>query len=333
MKLSIINPGLLATVQDLGRKGFMAEGLPVSGCMDTLSARIANLVLGNDENAAVIEFTFGGARLRAESDLLISYSGEGAILMAEDEVLPSDRPLFIPSGVGLSFINEPDGCRTYLAVAGGWDVPLVLGSRSTYLVSAIGGLEGRALQKGDSLSNNAEMGETTEKILNGLKGGGIRFPGWSVARRLLLEGDRNRLRVVPGPEFPWFEGGALVDFLTVPFKLSTQSNRMGYRLEGPAMKRQVKGELLSTAVSPGTIQVTGDGAMVLLMADCQTTGGYPRIAQLAAVDLPLCAQLKPGDLIGFEEISRREAENLYIEQEEQLLKLKASLSFVFDRKL
>jgi antagonist of KipI len=129
------------------------------------------------------------------------------------------------------------------------------------------------------------------------------------------------IRVVPANEFTWFDGLSLIDFLSKPYKLSLNSNRMGYHLEGPVINRLVKDELLSTAVVPGTIQVTGSGSMVLLMADCQTTGGYPRIAQVAAVDMPLCAQLKPGDSIHFKEISRQEAEILLLAREEELRKL------------
>jgi antagonist of KipI len=279
------------------------------------------MAVGNDDNAAVIEFTYANAEFEAETDILIAWAGDGACLKCNGNELAAERPVFIPSGSKVSLTNNPLGSRTYLSVAGGWDVPEVLGSRSTYLIATIGGLQGRSLKSGDLLNSIAELSQTSQNILNHLKGNTINYPDWSLARRLLLPGDRETIRVVPAKEFSWFKRESQVDFLTTPYILSLRSNRMGCHLEGVVIQRCTDGELLSTAVTPGTIQVTGNGSIVLLMADCQTTGGYPRIAQVAAVDLPICGQLKPGDTIYFKEISRVEAERLYIEREKQLLKL------------
>ena len=311
----------MATIQDMGRYGFLSQAVPVSGAMDILSARIANICLGNDNNAAVIEFTYSGAQFKTETDALMAWSGEGATFVAGDKKIPPDRPVFIPEGTIVSLNNNTSGSRTYLAVAGGWDVPMVLGSRSTYITAAIGGLQGRALQAGDVLESMAQANPLTGAILNALKGKGFHYAEWSIHKDLLLPVGRKQVRVVPAHEFTWFNGESLTRFLSEPYTLSHNSNKMGYHLEGALIGRLVKGELLSTAVTPGTIQVTGNGSMVLLMADCQTTGGYPRIAQVIAVDMPLCAQLKPGDTLYFEEISREDAETLYIEREQELDKL------------
>ena len=320
MHIRILQAGMLSTVQDLGRRHYLSQGVPVAGVMDRLSARIANQAVGNDKHAAVIEFTYGGAAFHAESDLLLAYSGEGAILETDSRHLPSDRPIFIPKGTKIRLTDTSTGCYTYLAIAGGWDVPDILDSRSTYLPAAFGGVQGRPLHKGDVLRAMEPPASVRQWMIR-LAGKTIRYPKWGISHRAFLPTNRQVVRVVPGPEFNWFEGQSVVNFLSVPFRITTQSNRMGYRLEGPPMRSHTRRELLSTAVASGTIQVTGAGKLIVLMADSQTTGGYPRIAQIAAVDMPLCAQRRPGDEIFFREISQTEAEKLYLHQEEQFRKL------------
>lgn len=325
MQISILKPGLLSTIQDLGRYYFLAQAVPISGAMDTLAARIANKAVGNDDGKAVIELTYADIKFKANTDILIAYSGDGAILKAGNQTIPADRPVFIPAKTVLNFVYNIAGSRTYLSVSGGWDVPLVLGSRSTFLTAAFGGFGGRKLQQGDALNSSGQLGLEAATILKQLKGKAINYPNWGIARRLFLSAERKTIRVAPAREFTWFDGRSIVDFLSTPYTLSAQSNRMGYHLKGLKLDRFIKNELFSTAVAPGTIQVTGNGSLILLMADCQTTGGYPRIAQVAAVDLPLCAQLKPGDKIYFKEISRHEAEMLYLEREQQLKKLSVAI--------
>lgn len=319
----------MSTIQDIGRYQYLSQAVPVSGVMDRLSARLANKVLGNGDNTAVIEFTYADAEFIAETDLLISHAGHGAILTSGERQLPAGRPLFILSGTIIKLTNAPSGSRTYLAVAGGWDVPEILGSKSTYLAAGFGGLDGRALQRGDILKNEQRLTDSTKKILKSLKGDKVSYPGWSIAEQSFLPEDRKTIRVVRGNEFDWFDARSISVFLSTPYIIGRQSNRMGYHLEGASITRTTKTELLSSAVIPGTIQVTGSGSMVLLMADCQTTGGYPRIVQVAAVDMPLCAQLKPGDSIFFKEINRREAEMLYIEREQQLQQLTIAVQSKF----
>lgn len=327
MQISLIKPGIFSTIQDLGRHRYLSDAVPISGVMDTLSAKIANKAVGNEDNAAVIEFTYANAEFEAETNILIAYAGDGAIFKAENLDLPSDKPVFIPAGTVIRLIKNPKGSRTYLAVSGGWDVPEILGSRSTYLTASFGGLQGRQLQSGDTLRNCDSSAETAKKIWEKLQGDKINYPEWSIARQLFLPVNQKLIRVVPAQEFNWFNGRSIIDFLSSPYKLSLRSNRMGYHLEGISINSLTKKELLSTAVAPGTIQVTGNGSMILLMADCQTTGGYPRIAQVAAVDLPLCAQLNPGDELFFKEICRREAELLYFEREQQLKKLTIAIRY------
>ncbi len=325
MKISIKKAGLMTTVQDLGRRHYLSQGVPASGAMDSLSASLANLSLGNDANDAVIEFTQSGASFTTEQDVLVCLSGEGACLSADKVKLPSNRPLFIPSGTEVYLENISLGCRSYLAVAGGWDVPEVLGSRSTYLTARFGGLAGRCLKEKDIIKSTDKLSATSAAILDGLKRDIINYPKWSIARELFLPADRKKIRFVRGREFDWFAESSKYDFLSQDYILGHNSNRMGYQLQGKELKRAVEGELLSTAVTAGTIQVTNDGQPILLLADCQTTGGYPRIAQVAAVDLPLCAQLKTGDIINFEEISWKKSEKLYIQRQLDLHKLAVAI--------
>ena len=326
MSIRIIKPGLLSTVQDLGRVGYLSQAVPRSGAMDQLATLVANKAVGNADNCAVIEFTHGGASFIAMRELLIALSGDGAILNTGDGRLPSERPVFIPAGSVLHLEHNRLGSRSYLAVAGGWDVPKVLGSRSTYLTGKMGGLDGRCLLENDQLSNTGELSALTRAILNRLSGNTINYPNWSIGRHLLLPENRLTLRVIPGREHNWFVETSINDWLSQAYTVGHSSNRMGYRLQGPVLSRVKTGELLSTAVTPGTIQVTGDGSLVLLMADCQTTGGYPRIAQVANVDLPLCAQLKPGDEIAFVEISWKEAEKLNFGLMQNLKKISLAIN-------
>lgn len=328
MQVSVIKPGLLTTLQDMGRLRYLSQAVPVSGAMDSLGARMANEVLGNNADAAILELTYADVILKAETDLMIAYSGQGALLRINDQPLPADRPVFIPVGHTLHFINTSSGCRTCLAIAGGWDAPELLGSRSTFLAAQLGGIEGRALKPGDVLKSRRQLSAITGNILHSLSGLAVNFPKWSIPREFFIPSGGNTIRVVPGNEFNWFNSDSINHFLSKPYTIGINSNRMSYQLEGEKMKRLNNSELLNTAVTPGTIQVTGSGEMILLMADCQTTGSYPRIAQVAAVDLPICAQLKPGGTINFIIISRQEAENLYL-SEQQLQQLVTAVRYKY----
>lgn len=329
MQISIIKPGILSTIQDMGRMDYLAQAVPLSGAMDILSARMANKAVGNNDDEATIEFTYASAEVKANTDILIACVGDGAIFSCGIKILPMERPIFLPAGSIVKLANNPEGARTYLAIAGGWDVTKVLGSKSTYLPAGFGGYKGRALKAGDHLNSVKPLNQVSLNILNKLKGDKIHYLPWSIPREPMILGDRKLIRVVPAHEFTWFDSHSIIDFLSAPFSIGLNSNRMGYHLEGSKINRVNKEELLSTAVCPGTIQVTGSGNMILLMADCQTTGGYPRIAQVAAVDLPLCGQLKSGDSIRFTGISREEAEILYIEREKELAKLTISVNSRF----
>jgi len=325
MEICIHKAGIQSTIQDLGRYAYLSQGVPIAGAMDSLSARLANIAIGNLEDLATIEFTYAAASFITATDLLIAYSGEGALLITGELELPAYRPLFLPKGTLIKLQNNNHGARTYVAIAGGWDVPTVLASKSTYLTAGFGGYQGRTLIAGDKLKNNKNWSESTLKLFSQLKGTKPKFTKWGILAKSFFPDDKS-IRVVPGREFSWFTSDSILYFASSSYKVALNSNRMALNLEGAAIERSKKEELLSTAVTPGTIQVTGNGNLVLLMADCQTTGGYPRIAQVAAIDLPRCAQLKPSDDITFRYISQENAEQLYIEQELEINTLKIAIN-------
>lgn len=332
MKIRIKKPGILSTIQDEGRNRFLAQAVPVSGALDQLSSRLANKLLGNLDSDAVIEFTYGGIIFIAETNCLLALVGQGAFLKTNDIKAPANRPIFVPKGSQISIENNSTGSHSYLAVAGGWNVPEVLGSKSTFLTASFGGFDGRQLQENDELSNNHEFTLTTQIILDQLKGEKINYTNWSVSPTSFTTNKINTIRVILGRELDWFDESSIAEFLTKPYLLTVNCNRMGYHLEGPVLNRKgnYQEELLSTAVTPGIIQVTGNGSLILLMADCQTTGGYPRVAKVAEVDMPLCGQLKPGDMLNFEPISMKQAEILYLNQENDLRKLNHAIQFKFN---
>jgi len=329
MKVSIIKPGLLSTVQDLGRYRYLSQAVPVSGAMDELAHRLANKAVGNNDNNATIEFTYADASFKSETDILVAYSGDGAFLVYNDQVMPAEKPLFFSAGSVIKLIHNAIGVRTYLAVAGGWNVPYIMESKSTFLAASFGGFKGRALQKADVLIGGTTISEVSKEILEQLIHRSLTYPNWRISRESLLPEKRQNIRVVLGNEIGWLDATSIISFLTNFYTIDRRSNRMGYHLSGKPLVRKVKKELLSTAVTPGIIQVTGSGDLIILMADCQTTGGYPRVAHVAAVDLPLCAQLKPGDTIYFSEISSDEAEELYLEREHDLSLITTAISLKY----
>ena len=303
--LHILKPGLLTTVQDLGRYGHQASGVPVAGPMDTFSHRLANQLAGNAIDAATLEITLIGPDMIVEADTTMAIAG------AQFEVTCDDRPIglgasfAVTRGQRLKFGRIMQGARAYLAVAGGIETPPVLGSRATHLVSHMGGFDGRALQSGDRVP----IGNSPQP----------RPPRKSVGLTLPSKG-RALLRVMPGPQADWFQDDALKAIASVSFRISPQSNRMGYRLQGPPLVRAREGELISEPLGIGAIQVPAAGEPILLMADRQTAGGYPKIGYVISADLPIAGQLAPGDFIEFHVCTHQEAVAALISRERQLLR-------------
>lgn len=287
-KIRIIKPGLLTTVQDLGRFGFQQYGMPVSGAMDTKSLVLANLLVGNNKEEAVLEATLTGPVIEFEADSYIAVCGANMQPKLNNSPVEMYRTTPVKAGDKLSFSNLINGFRTYIAFAGGIEVPIVMKSKSTYLRAGIGGFKGRQLIANDIL----EIGKKN-KDLN------IKH----VPQKLIPEFKESfTARVIAGPENYFFSIKGIATFIESEFELSGQCDRMGYRLAGHKIEHKIATDIISSGVTFGTIQVPAHGEPIIMMADRQTTGGYPRIANVISDDLPYLAQLKPGDRIRFREV-------------------------------
>ena len=303
--LHIVKPGLLTTVQDLGRYGHQASGVPVAGPMDTFSHRLANQLAGNAIHAATLEITLIGPELIVDADTTMAIAGGQFEATCDDRALPLGASFTVTRGQRIKFGRVMQGARAYLAVAGGVQTPPVLGSRATHLVSRMGGFHGRALAAGDRIPIADEPRPRQQRKAVGLT---------------LPTKGRALLRVMPGPQAEWFQADALTALANVSFRVSPQSNRMGYRLQGPPLVRVRENELISEPLGIGAIQVPAAGEPILLMADRQTAGGYPKIGYVISADLPVAGQLAPGDFIEFHVCTHQEAVAALIARERQLLR-------------
>lgn len=324
--ITITKGGLLTTVQDLGRYGgYQKDGISASGVMDTIAHRISNLLVGNGEHLATLEITLMGPTILFHRNALIAICGGDLSPTINGEEVQSWRTVFVKKGSILKFGPCKKGCRAYLAVAGGFSVPTVMNSKSTFLKAGIGGYKGRALQAGDellfglySLLSLKMQDELLDRKSTGFKEG-----KWSVPSNLIpvFKSD-TPIRVIKGRNYHQFTEESRKSFFNEPFVITPQSDRMGFRLSGPLLTLEKTEEIMTEAVGFGTIQVPADGKPIILLADRPTTSSYPKIGQVASVDLPLVAQAKPGDQLYFTEITHREAQLLYLQKERQLQILK-----------
>lgn len=303
----VVKPGLFTTVQDLGRPGWQRFGMPVGGAMDQPALRLANRLVGNPDGAAGLELTMVGPTLRFTTGALVALTGADLSPTLDGRPVPLWTAVAVPPGSLLAFGARRTGARTYLAVAGGLDVPVVLGSGATHVLSRTGGHQGRALTVGDELRGGSPGAEAAARA-------GITVPPGA----LLADGSASTLRVLPGPQAERFSAGALTTLTTGRFSLSHQCDRMGYRLLGPTLDRSDGGGIVSEAVPMGALQVPANGQPILLMADRQTTGGYPVIAVVISADLPRAAQLAPGDRVGFTLVKIEAAQAALREQRARL---------------
>ena len=306
--LLVIKPGLLTTVQDLGRFGHQAAGVPVAGPMDSFSHRLANQLVANDAAAATLEITLIGPELECDVETTFAIAGAHFDVWCGDRPVPMATSFRVSQGQRVRFGKRIQGARAYLGVSGGVQARPILGSRATHVVSGMGGHDGRALVAGDRLPIASSLPPDTIRKAVGLT---------------LPTGGRATLRVIPGPQAEWFHADALRAVSGTSFRISSRSNRMGYRLEGPPLARIRPSELISEPVCMGAIQVPGAGEPILLMADRQTAGGYPKIGHVISADLPLAGQLAPGDFIEFLPCTMHEAVAALIARERQLLRYSA----------
>lgn len=329
MSIIVERPGLLTTLQDLGRNGSQHLGVPVNGAMDEVSHRLANLLVGNDENEATLEMTLNGPTLRFEEDAVIALCGPDMGGKAGNQIVPWWRPVRVPAGTTIAFSRPEIGCRAYLAVAGGFDVPLVLGSRSTALVGGYGGFRGRALKKGDALPLRSPREAQTGRWVRSLARHhhGLAYPNWSVSRARMPYRVRPQIvRVVVGRHWQLFPVATREQLTQALYRVALDSDRMGYRLEGAPLERRRGGDVLSEGVVNGAVQVPPDGDPIVLMADRQTIGGYPVIAVVAGIDLPVMAQTAPGEDIQFRLVTVEESYAASAIREFQLGRVRQSLA-------
>jgi antagonist of KipI len=298
LTLTILRPGMLTTIQDLGRWGRQASGVPVAGPMDPYSHRLANRLVGNHASAAALEVTLIGPELEADDDVMCAVAGAMFDLTMDGQSVPMHSPFTLRAGRRLRFGPRSAGVRATFAVRGGLDVDRVFGSRATSLISRMGPLGGRALAAGDVLP----VGDAPATAAPPSH-------AWNLTRGLPLplpDGGA-RLRIVPGPHDHRFTRQAYDTLFGSRYAVTPSSNRMGYRLEGAPLVHAESADILSDATPLGSIQVPASGQPILLMADRQTTGGYPKIGTLATADIPLAGQLGPGDWIDFEPCTREVA--------------------------
>lgn len=295
-------PGLLTTVQDLGREAFGPSGVSPSGAADPLSLRLGNRLVGNPEDAAALEMTLLGGEFRFPQGALIVLTGSdfGATLNAA--AAPLWTSFEVQPGQSLRLGSTQSGARCYLCVRGGIDVPLFLGSASTHLLSALGGFQGRALRKGDVLNIGAASGS---------------FPRRTLSAKALAElAPRKILRVTAGPQCDSFPAAAREAFYSAVYRVAEESNRMGIRLHGAAIAPASGGDMITEGVSLGAVQIPSGGQPIILFVEQQTTGGYPKIANVISADLPSLGQLRPRDEIRFELVSAEIAREILLRRQQ-----------------
>jgi len=316
MSILVTNGGLLTTIQDLGRYGFQSFGVNPCGAMDRHATRLLNELLGNEPNSAVIEMHFPAGEYLFEKSIQFALGGADFSAELSQKRISNWTAVQASAGDILSFPKRRIGSRAYIAVRGGVNAESWLGSVSTSLQTGMAGFRGRKLKVGDRISfadNLSGLGATT-----GQRIGCSLTPNYSVSPVV---------RVIRGPEFDAMTAKSQQTFLGKQYKISHRSDRMGFRLEGPTLYKLSESEMLSSGTTFGTVQLLNDGQMIVLMADHQTTGGYPRIATIASVDLPLIAQLTAGDKVTFQMTSVDEAERLLLDWEKSLAFLKQGLKF------
>jgi len=306
--LEVIRPGMLTTVQDSGRYGYQQYGVPVCGAVDGYAFTVANLLVGNSKGDACLEISLLGPCLRVLGDTVVAVTGADLSPTVNDSPLSMWEAVAVRCGDIISFGEPRTGCRSYLAIAGGIDVPDVMGSRSTYVRSRLGGLHGRPIRSGDSL----HTGASRHPFLTG------KLPRQYIPEHMA----ENTLRVILGPQHDRFTEKGIHTFLSSEYTVTAQADRMGCRLEGPPIEHRNGADIVSDGIPPGAVQVPANGLPIVLLADRQTTGGYTKIATVSTVDMPKVAQAQLGDRVRFSEIACSEAHQLLSEYRDTIADIK-----------
>ena len=304
MGIKFASGGFLTTVQDMGRTGYQESGMSVSGVMDQRSAAIANILVGNDENEAVLEVTLMGPMMEFTEDNIIAVTGGNLVPKVNGKDLPMYQAVLVHKGDSMNFAGMTSGSRAYIAVAGGLDIPVQMGSKSTNLKLKVGGYQGRKIGGGD------EIGFAAPKTT---------LP--NMRKRKVTPEDFSQtektIRVVMGPQDDCFTEKGVETFLSSTYAFTNESDRMGCRLEGEVIEHKNGGDIITDGIAFGAIQVPSHGQPIIMMADHQTTGGYTKIANVISVDLPVLAQCMPGMKIHFEKVTVDEAQALYCKEKEE----------------
>lgn len=303
MGIEIQSPGALTTVQDLGRLGYQACGVSPAGALDRRSAVLANILVGNEPGEGLLEMTLGGVSMVFREDNTVAVCGAPMPMTLDGVPTEPYRAFTVRAGQVLSFQYAPRGMRTYIAFAGGLDIPPVMGSRSTHISSGVGGFEGRKLRRGDTI--------------------GFRSPCLCLPRQQLRRvppehfpkaGETVEIRLLTGPQEDYFTPAGQAALFQNPYEISVHSDRMGYRLAGEPIEHKAMGEVITDGVVFGSVQVPPSGQPIIMMADRQTTGGYAKIATVITEDLPLLAQCPPGTLLRFSGVTVEQAQKLCVER-------------------
>ncbi len=312
MGVRVLKAGMLTTVQDLGRTGYQSQGFSVAGVMDVRSFKIANLLLDNPENEAVLEFTLIGPTLQFTSETIIAITGGDFSPTVNGKPVPMYTALYMNRGDILKFKSARTGSRGYIAFSSYLDIPVVMGSRCTNLKSQIGGFKGRKLKDEDYLGFRIKR----------------RYLPFFLSRSLepdSFEKESETLRVVMGPEDDAFSKQGIETFLNNEYTVTSDFDRMGCRLDGPFIAPKESSDIISDGIAFGSIQVPSHGKPIILLADRQTTGGYAKIATVATVDIPKLVQRKTDHKIKFEAITVQEAQKLYLEEEQEYRDMRAKI--------
>jgi antagonist of KipI len=321
MSVIVERGGFFTSVQDLGRSGFRQFGVSLGGALDSFGLRVSNLLVGNNVGAAALEIIFGGLQLQFTDERVVAWCGGEFDVRIGSRLLPAGHACSVSAGEQLKFGPPQIGCRSWLAISGGIEVPVVLGSRSTDLRANFGGFQGRALRDGDEL----RLGEFRRSQTAAIE----RIRSWTAAHDWVKPAKPDpTLRFIRGVDWNRFNASMLQRLTREAFAVSPDSDRMGVRLDGPELKRQDKADLISEPVAPGTIQVppSPDLSGILLLGDCQTIGGYPKIAHVITVDLGVAAQLRAGDHVRFSEVSLADAHRLLLEREREFERFRIGLN-------
>jgi antagonist of KipI len=303
MGLEVIKAGIADSIQDDGRYGYQHLGVNPNGSMDVKAMQIANALVGNTLNEAVIELRFPASSFHFHKTAFIALSGANFLAILNGIKIPTHQAILVPAGSDLKFSKLISGSYGYLAIRGGFQLKSWLGSKSTNVKANVGGVAGSFLRKGDKIELKTHPHEVHV----------IQVLPWR-ANVSIFYSEKKNIRSLVGHELDWLTKKSQADFLKEKFTINPQSDRMGYRLKGVPLKQSKKQELLSTAVTFGTVQLLPNGELILLMADHQTTGGYPRIAHVISADRSALVQCRHNDKITFQWVSREEAEELAVEQ-------------------